>query len=117
MQFIHDGIYYKVARITGPGHNLLGLRLADGDNVSAPVVECLKTAPSSPLDRHMVVNEALAGVEEANRQFGTSFRIAILQFSEDDTPPESVYRLLAFSLIERLAKSLPFVKGPAKPEL
>lgn len=115
MQFIHDGNFYKVARITGPTHNLLSLRFAIGDDEITPIVERLKPVLDSLLNSQGVLSEAQAGVHEANRRFGTSFRIASLQFADSDTPPESVYRLLAFSLVERLATGQPFVKVPAKP--
>lgn len=110
MQFIHDGTFYKVARITGPAHNLLSLRFAEGDASTELVVERLKPMLNPSLDGQSVASEAQAGVEDANRQFGTAYRIAALQFADDDSPPESVYRLLAFSLVERLANGLPFVE-------
>ncbi|MDH4451840.1 MAG: hypothetical protein QE570_01505 [Verrucomicrobiota bacterium] len=115
MQFIHDGIFHKVARITGPAHNLLSLRFAVGDDQTTPVVERLKPVLDASLDSQSVLSEAKAGVNDANQRFGTSYRIASLQFADDDTPPESVYRMLAFSLVERLVTGLPFVEMPAKP--
>jgi hypothetical protein len=115
MQFIHDGIFYKAARISGPGHNLLSLRFAAGENQITPIVERLKPLLDSSLDSQSVLSEAQAGVFEANQRFGTSFQIASLQFVDDDTSSESVYRLLAFSLVERLAMGLPFVEVPSKP--
>ena len=115
MQFIYDGIFYKVARITGPAHNLLSLRFAFGDDQITPVVERLKPVLNGFLNSERVLYEVQAGVNEANQRFGTSYRIASLQFADDDTPPESIYRLLAFSLIERLAKGLTFIAVPAEP--
>jgi hypothetical protein len=109
MQFIHDGIFYKVVRITGPAHNLLSVRFAFEDEQITPVVERLKPVLKSSLDSERVINEAQAGVDEANQRYGTAYRIATIQYADDDTPPESIYRLLAFSLIERLATGLAFV--------
>ena len=100
---------------TGPAHNLLSLRFASGDEQITPVVERLKPVLNVSLDSERVLNEAQAGVNEANQRFGTSYRIASLQFADDDSPPESIYRLLAFSLIERLATGLTFVEVTAKP--
>jgi hypothetical protein len=110
MQFIHDGTFHTVARITGPAHNILSLRLVANGEQAVPVVEQLKTVHNPSLDSQSVVTEAHAGVNEANLRFGSSYRIAALKYASDDTPPESVYRMLAFSLVERLAKGVPFVE-------
>lgn len=115
MQFIHDGTFHTVARITGPAHNMLSLHFISNGEQSVPVVEQLKTVQNSSLDSQSIVAEAQAGVNEANLQFGSSYQIAALKYADDDTPPESVYRLLAFSLVERLAKDLPFVEVRRNP--
>lgn len=114
MQFIHDGIFHKVARISGPAHNMLSLRFTVGDDQTTPIVERLKPALDASLDGPRILSEAQAGVNEANQRFGTSYRIATLQYTDGDTPPESVYKLLAFSLVERLVTGLPFVEVPTE---
>lgn len=115
MQFIHDGVFHKVARITGPSHNLLGLEFVHEAQEKLPTVALLREQATSGLNGDAVVGEVMAGIDEANQTFGTKFRVAAIQYAEDDTPPESTYRLLAFSLVERLAKNLPFVSVPRQP--
>jgi hypothetical protein len=58
-----------------------------------------------------MVKEIMGGVGEANGYFGTHYGIATLKYADDDTPPESIYRFLAFSLIERLANKSPFTSA------
>lgn len=112
MQFIHDGVFHKVARITGPTHNLLALQFAQESYAECPAVDVLRSGSKSRLNADAVIREVVTGVDEANDTFGTKFRVAMIQFIDDDSPPYSIYRLLAFSLVERLAKNLPFAYAP-----
>jgi hypothetical protein len=115
MQFIHDGVFHKIARTTGPSHNLLGLDFGREGQGEPPTVVVLRTDAPPYLNGDAVVREVMAGINDANQAFGTHFRVAAIQYSQDDTPPESTYRQLAFSLVERLAKNLPFVGVPRQP--
>ena len=100
MQFAYDGTFHKVARITGPTHNMLSLRLIDGLGSSAPSV--VNIGNQGSLNGGAVASAVLAGVAEANRRFDAHYSVAVLRYCEDDTPPESIYQLLAFSIVERL---------------
>jgi hypothetical protein len=112
MQFIHDGLFHKVARITGPSHNLLGLEFTLEIPVRPPRIVLRPAAAASSLNADAVIGEVIAGIDEANQAFGTHLNVTAIQYLTDDTPPEATYRLLAFSLVERLAKNLPFVSVP-----
>lgn len=115
MQFIRDGVFHKIARITGPSHNLLGLEFGREGQGEPPKIIMLRADAPFYLNCDAVVREVMAGIDEANQAFGTHFHVAAIQYSQDDTPPESTYRQLAFSLVERLAKNLPFVGVPQQP--
>lgn len=114
MRFIFDGVCHKVSRITGPTHNFLSLRLEVGKGQGEIQIEKVKLSGEASLDEVRVVDEVLAGVEEANQCYGTSFVIVALQFVENDSGPETVYKFLALSIVERLASGLPFTEVPPK---
>lgn len=54
----------------------------------------------------------IAGVAEANREFGTNYVVKRIQFVPNDTPPAETYRYLARAIVERLYKQLPFDEMP-----
>lgn len=110
MQFIRSASWFKVTRITGPSHNLLALEFCEPDRKSEIVVESLPSIGSEPpalladdLRRHVA-----QGVAEANREFGTNYLVKRIQFVPNDSPPPEIYRYLAHSIVERLAKGMPF---------
>jgi acetyltransferase-like isoleucine patch superfamily enzyme len=79
---------------------MLSLRLIDGLGSSAPSV--VNIGNKGSLNGGAVASAVLAGVAEANRRFDAHYSVAVLRYCEDDTPPESIYQLLAFSIVERL---------------
>jgi len=103
MKVTKDGNVYKVARITGPKHNFLGLTLS-GAEVPSLTVERLQVDDggvyAGTLDEQQLVEAVRHGVTEANQQFGTHFYIAKLQYVVTDTPDPSVYSLLAQKIVE-----------------
>jgi hypothetical protein len=110
MQFLYDGAFHKVVRITGPTHNILGLQFANEciDPIHRPTVVQLQTFTHARLDTERVVRAVEAGVREANQKLGVSFRLVAFQFLPDDSPPEETYRELTMCVIERIAQNLPF---------
>jgi len=85
---------------------MLSLRLVTAAEPSAPILENI--GGKGALDGSAVEYAALEGVAEANLRFGVSYEIAALQYCEDDSPPESIYRFFAFSIVERLATNQKF---------
>jgi hypothetical protein len=111
MHFSTDGTFYNVARITGPTHNLLGIRFAgrrrrEGD----PSIEALRDVPAPKLAADEVLREVLTGVAEANARNGTVYAVEVVRFVPDDTPPVSIYRVLAAEIVGRLAQGGAFVQ-------
>jgi hypothetical protein len=54
----------------------------------------------SPLDATQILLAAEKGVELANQQLGTTYRVAQIRYVENDTPPEITYCSMAMKLIE-----------------
>ena len=103
MKVTKDGNVYKVARITGPKHNFLGLTLS-GAEVPSLTVKRLQVDDggvyAGTLDEQQLVEAVRRGVTEANQKFGTHFYITKLQYVVTDTPDPSVYSLLAQKIVE-----------------
>src|SRR4051812_7638194 len=108
MQFIKTGNLFKVVRITGPSHNLLGLEF--GSPIKQIVVEALpiQNGGKSVLAAEEVSLHVLEGVKDANAQFGTSYTVVKIQFVPSDSLPVEIYKSLAHSIVQRLVKREPF---------
>lgn len=57
-----------------------------------------------PPDATDTFAEVLAGMEDANSRFCTTFAVARVHYGTDDTGPAVVYRLLAVKLVEHLVR-------------
>jgi hypothetical protein len=102
MQFILDNDVYKVARITGPEHNFLGIRLAD-TNQGIDVVELpLKVGERRQIDTNMVLEQVVEGLQGINEELRTKYAISHVYFVPSDSPSKSVYKLLISELIRRI---------------
>jgi hypothetical protein len=110
LQFSIRDRFYQAARITGPTHNFLGVRLEAATAASAPNVERLAgLGPGrASLDEDELVAAVLAGVAEANDRYGTRWAVTHIRYVADDSPPETAYRMIAFAIVERLANGEPF---------
>jgi hypothetical protein len=114
MYFRKHGEWNRVVRITGPSHNLLGIVFVDGRAPSDVIVESLPT--SQKVQQQLLAEEVqkhvLAGVAEGNAESGAHYAVAKIQFVPTDSPPASVYRMLARSMVQRLAKGEAFTETP-----
>src|SRR4051812_786363 len=117
MRITRLGEFYVAQRITGPQHNLLQLELHDGILPSyRERIEALPAIGGSAvrLDGARIRTEVLAGVAEANAALASSFTVIAIRFVEDDTPPESFYRFLAYKIIKAVAEGLVPFRNPPK---
>lgn len=105
MQFAKIENVYRVARITGPNHNLLGIELGD-ESYDSVAIEALPDNKSSDtcLPIEDVKRYVLEGVRQANKEFGTNYLVKRIEFVASDTPPAEIYKLLAYTIIERLSR-------------
>lgn len=102
MIFILDNDVYKVARVTGPAHNFLGLRLAD-DGREIDVVQLpIKVGEYNRIDRDAVLAQVKQGLVDINAQLGKAYAVSQIFFVPSDTPSTSVYRYLTVELVKRL---------------
>jgi hypothetical protein len=104
VQFINNAPLYKVIRITGPKHNMLGIQFSESPMTSPPIVEALNAEPhaSVKLAAGDVVEQVTQGVRLAEQEFGREYHVEKIQFVTTDTPPASVYKDLAIELIRRM---------------
>ena len=104
MQFIDRNPLYRLIRITGPHHNLLGLQIAAGSTERDPAIEDLARGSGRPLrlDGLEVATQVMLGAEDACRELSKKYYFDKIQFVSDDTPPLDVYRWLAGELIRRI---------------
>lgn len=111
MQYIYDGELYKIVKISGPKHNMLALCF----NESAEVIEIIDIEKScgnsaEKISLLSVKNQVLSGVAEANKELGTNYKVARIQFVSSDTPSDSIYIELSKQIIKRLYYGEKFVR-------
>jgi hypothetical protein len=101
MKYTKVGDFYRVSRVTGPSHNLLGLHLAHAEPAEV-VVERLREPEASPLMNEAQLKQAvIEGVNQANASLGTHYYVVAIQYIPSDTPNIETYSFLARSLVEQ----------------
>lgn len=104
MQFIYDGNMCKIVRITSPSHNVLGLVLKkNGKNSDLEVLDIENS--HSFFKPETVKSQVLEGLNEANKEFATNFKIVKIEFSSKDTPSETIYGYLTKEIIGRVIEN------------
>lgn len=110
MQFVDNAPLYRLIRITGPRHNLLGLELASGPTEREPELEVLDPgAAQARLDGREVARQVMRGIEDACTELGCEYYVERIQYLAGDSLPTETYRSLASELIRRIdiARSRP----------
>ena len=104
MQFIYDGEYYKVIRVSGPSHNLLALSFGDSRNDSQLDIEVLQIddKKETTILKNNVREQVLLGINEFNKDFGTDYKVKKIQFITSDTPSGTIYKDLAKELVKQI---------------
>lgn len=106
MKILRDGRLWKIARITGPKHNFLGLILAE-QSIGEPEVQRLGDLHASAhLDQAEVVEQVLLGLADANAAAETQLYLHLLQFLPTDSSPATTYRLLARTIAEEAHREI-----------
>jgi hypothetical protein len=115
MQYVRLGEFFAVSRITGPSHNLLQMRLSNSPQ--GPII--CEQLSATGVCRHGTLNEdaiamaVLEGVTLANSQLGSSYVVSHIRYVENDTPPETVYGMLAVKILQHVHSGGVFVPGSA----
>jgi hypothetical protein len=103
MQFSRDDEWYQVVRITGPTHNLLGLKFGERE-VSQPIIEAISVDDGeATIIADTIKQQVLEGVAEANAEARTDYKVVAIRYVVTDTPSSSIYRSLAKALVEQRA--------------
>lgn len=102
MQFIFDNGIYKIARITGPQHNLLGLRLSETGEVVKVVSLPIKNGEEPKVEEQEVLRQVEEGLQNINRELGRQYFISEVQYVPSDSESTSVYSFLTQELIRRI---------------
>ena len=107
MHFVDNHPLYRITRITGPQHNLLGLQLANDPPASGPEVEALDRGSREPgsLDGREVASCVMLGVEQASSELHRAYFVEKIQYVLTDSPPAAIYRQLAIEIIRRVDAS------------
>ena len=105
MRYTKVGEFYRVSRITGPSHNLLGLSISPDEPARVAMLKLRESQSTSQVDEEQLKQAVLGGLHEANAALGTSYFIDKIEYLPDDTPNLDVYSSLARSLIEHLVRS------------
>jgi len=106
MQYLFDGEFHKVIRITGLKHNLLGIAFTNEKGKTIEV-EALKKMNDKrgTIDPKVVKEQVILGITEANIELGVNYKIRKIQFVPTDTPPISVYRDLAKEIANKIKQT------------
>ncbi|MGO9466642.1 MAG: hypothetical protein ACLQIB_12540 [Isosphaeraceae bacterium] len=107
MRYSINGDFYRITRITGPTHNLLGLAFS-GDGPQGVTLERLAGSSEQSIDEGALEEAVLSGVEAANKALGTGYRLKRIQYVPTDTPDAEIYAYLARMIVERLASGANF---------
>lgn len=109
MQYMFDGKLYKVVKITGPKHNLLALGFSE-DQESIEIVDLNKSIHDDVnIVSSQVEKQVLKGIQEANDELGTNYKVAKIQFVSSDSPSDSIYIELSKLIIKRLKAGGEFI--------
>lgn len=109
MQFIKENDFFKVARITGPAHNFLAIRLSETKCVTQVTPLTIKQGDVERLDGKKILTQVLNGLDEVNQELGKEYFISEVQFVPSDTYSSSVYGFLVSELIKRIDSNGEFV--------
>jgi len=113
MQFVLDDGVYKVARITGPTYNFLGIRISNTEE-EIKVVPLNKSGEITRIDERDVIRQVRSGLALVNQELSRRYFISEVQFVTSDTYSPDVYANLTMELIKRIDSGAQFVKPEIK---
>src|SRR5438105_4060843 len=107
MLFIKEKNIYKVIKITGPKHNLLGLSFCGNiDKNNIEIIELpISTNEKQQISSSVIKAQVCAGIEEINAKSINKYKIDKIYFIPSDSFSEVVYKELTIEIIKRLEQS------------
>ena len=85
MRYSINGDFYRVTRVTGPAHNLLGLSFTKVTPETVGV-ERLGSPSEHAIDEDQLKRAVLSGVDHANASLQTDFHVSRIHYVPTDTP-------------------------------
>lgn len=107
MQLVIDGDLYKIAKITGPTHNMLGLSFFQENETGQLNIDDLEIKKSShnTLNKNNIIEIVTSTIEEFNSEFKVNLRIKTIQFLSSDTPIINCYKELTTQIALKFINS------------
>ncbi|AUI87689.1 hypothetical protein BS333_14880 [Vibrio azureus] len=101
MIFTYNDGFYKLARITGPCHNLLCIKLS---NVSVDNIIMTPVGAEQPenITADEVHKQVIEGLQYINEHFPLKFHVSEVQYLPSDTYSRNVYRKLIIEIARRI---------------
>ncbi len=112
MLFSRRGACYQASRVTGPRHNFLSVELSFNADDKKPEIEALPgfCDGHGEVDPAEIVRSVLEGLHLANQKYATNYSVSRIQYRANDSVPESVYGVMIFRIVERLAHGGEFLE-------
>ena len=102
MQYVFDGEFYTVAKITGPRHNMLALAFCKIDQ-GVEVID-LKKSDDEVVNflPDEIERQVLIGLKEINKELGTNYSVNKIEFISSDSLSNVIYTELTKQIVGRL---------------
>ena len=105
MKVVQDGGLYKVAKITGPSHNFLALRLEKIQNSDCKIVNLSPEEKQGVSSEEALYAQVIEAVDKFNQKHGTTYAVSELQYIGSDTPSRTAYAELAEKILYAYASN------------
>ena len=92
---------YVIVRETGNTHNMLGICLSEKPESSVVLIELDSSDElyKKELNGKKILQQVLMAVSDIYEEFDKQFFVKKIQYVKIDSPPESIYRYLAFEIL------------------
>jgi hypothetical protein len=98
---------YVIVRETGNVHNMLGICLSDKPESSVMLVGLNSdNFYKNKLDEKKIMRQVLMATSDIYAEFEKRFFIKKIQYVKTDSPPESIYRYLAFEILRSVVLNI-----------
>ena len=99
MMYTRTNDIYKIARFTGNQANLLGVSFTENSN-DAKTPETITWELKNGETIKTSATEVLSGLKLVNKTLGKNDQLSAIYYVPEDSPENSVYRLLIIELIK-----------------
>lgn len=99
MKLIVDKDKFKMAFISGPRHNFLSLSIVNNKLRFNFELNDLNNKDSNQ-NHDEIKEQIIAGLEQANRELNSDFRISLAEYSSLDTFSDHIYHDLTVNIIK-----------------